>query len=121
VQAEQAMFYLSEFPPTGELSWAISGSTGSFSDENYFGYIMSFPYSNDAPFKATYTLKNKLSFQHIHSIPAPEGFTGWTVVDADEGTLSVDLDPSKGIVVGHFEARFKSHGYRTQPVGSFNC
>lgn len=120
VAAERSLFYLHEYPPTGELSWSISGSTGSISGGDYFAYSMSFPYINDAPLKATYTLKDKLSFRHSHSIPAPDGFDGWSVVDADEATLTIDLDPAKGIAVGTFEAKFKSHGYRTQPIGRFN-
>ncbi|WP_085690129.1 MULTISPECIES: hypothetical protein [unclassified Pseudomonas] len=120
VTADRSLFYLHEFPPTGERNWSISGSTGSILDSDYFAYNMTIPYINDAPLKATYTLKDKLSFKHSHSIPAPDGFNGWTVVDADEATLIIDLDPAKGIAVGTFEANFKSHGYRTQPIGRFN-
>jgi hypothetical protein len=120
VTAERSLFYLAEHPITGERAWSIFGATGLISGGNYFAYSMSFPYINDAPLKATYTLKDKLSFKHSHSSPAPEDFDGWTTVDADKAKLTIDLDPSRGIAVGTFEANFKSHGYRTQPIGRFN-
>ncbi|MGN8141916.1 hypothetical protein ACTJK3_13540 [Pseudomonas sp. 22105] len=120
VTAERSLFYLFTYLPTGEQFWSILGAIGSISSGNYFAYNMSFPYIDGAPLKATYTLKDKLSFSHGSSIPAPEGFEGWRVVKADEATLTIDLDPAKGTAVGTFEAKFKSHGFRTQPIGHFN-
>lgn len=113
-------FDLNHFIPTGEKSWSISGSTGTMEDENIFLYLFSIPYTNDAPFNKTYTLKDGLIFQHGHSSPAPSGFYGFTYVDADEATVKIDIHPTKGIATGTFEAKFKSHGYRTQPKGTFN-
>ena len=120
VTAERSLFYLAEHPITGERGWSISGAIGSISLRNYFAYSMLIPYENDAPINATYTLDDKLSFKHSHSSPAPEGFEGFTTVDANKAILTIKLDPSRGIAVGTFEANFKSHGYRTQPIGRFN-
>lgn len=120
VTAESSLFYLFTYPPTGEQFWSILGAIGSVSSGNYFAYNMSFPYINDAPLNATYTLKDKLNFSNSISFPPPEGFESWRVVHANEATLKIDLNPAKGIAVGTFEAKFKSHGFRTQPIGRFN-
>lgn len=113
-------FELRHFIPTGEKSWSISGSTGTLEEKNIFLYSFSIPYTSDAPFHKTYTLEDGLTFQHGHSSPGPSGFYGFTYVDADEATVTIDIHPSKGIAKGTFEAKFKSHGYRTQPIGTFN-
>lgn len=118
--ATSTVFYLHHFIPTGEKSWSISGSTGTLEGENLFLYLFSIPYTNDAPFNKTFTLKDGLTFKHGHSSPGPSGYYGMTYVDADEATLSIDLHPTKGTAVGKFEATFKSHGYRPQPEGTFN-
>ena len=87
--ATRSLFDLHHFIPTDEKNWSISGVTGAVEDENFFAYIFSIPYTNDAPFNKTYTLKDGLSFRHGHSSPAPAGFYGVSYVDADEATHQV--------------------------------
>lgn len=122
VKAERAGFYLDVYPPTGERSWVFWGITGASDDENYFSYLMSVPYINDAPIDKTFKLKDGLYFTHTYSSPAPPGFSGFTVVDADDADdaeLTIKLDPAKGVVTGSFSADFKSYGYYPQPEGTF--
>ncbi|MFZ3284468.1 hypothetical protein [Pseudomonas sp.] len=114
-----AFFELHHSSVTDEKHWSISGSTGTMEEENFFGYLFAIPYTNDAPFNKTYTLKDGLTFSHGHSSPGPGGFYIITNVDADEATLKIDIHPTRGIAKGTFEAKFKSHGYRTQPKGTF--
>lgn len=118
-RAEKTLFFLYEYPPTGELSWTISGSTGTFDEENYFGFGMSVPYIDDTLLERTYELSDELHFSHIHSIPALPGYIGYRVVDADNAELTIRLDPIKGTVQGDFNAIFKSEGYRLNPNGTF--
>jgi len=120
VRAEGSFFSIHEYPPTGEKSWSFHGFIGSISLGNYFAFSFSIPYAGDSPFKATFTLKDKLHLTHTHSSYAPPGFDGFTVVKADEATLTIDLHPAKKIATGDFEATFRTDGYRLQPKGSFN-
>ncbi|WP_283183764.1 hypothetical protein [Pseudomonas svalbardensis] len=118
-RAEKTLFFLHEFPPTGELSWVMSGITGTLDDENYFSFKVSVPYIDDTLLERTYKLGDELDVSHSHSIPAPPGFTGFRFVDADNAELTIRLDPIKGTVQGDFNAIFRSEGYRLNPNGTF--
>ncbi|WP_127797435.1 hypothetical protein [Pseudomonas syringae] len=120
VKAEGSFFSLRVFPPTGEKTWSFHGFIGLISSKNYFAFSFSFPYIDDSPFEATFTLNDKLHLTHTHSSYAPPGFDGFTVVDADEATLTIKLDPAKNIATGDFEATFKTGGYRLHPKCRFN-
>ncbi|UZE25526.1 hypothetical protein LOY67_09025 [Pseudomonas sp. B21-056] len=120
IVANKAFFYLHVFPPTGEKSWAFSGSTGALEEENLFIFGFSVPYISEDVFDNSYTLDGGLHFYHGHSIPAPEGFWGYQVVTADSAELSVRLDPVKRTASGDFAAVFRTDGYRLDPRGTFN-
>ncbi|MFJ7106665.1 hypothetical protein ACIQU2_03375 [Pseudomonas sp. NPDC098740] len=117
--AESTSFHKGYFPPTGEYSWGFSGSTGSGDEENFFSFLIMVPYLGEDVLEYTYKLGDgkDLHFSHTHSIPAPPGFTGFRVVDADDAELSIRLDPIKGTVQGDFNATFKT--YRLNPNGTF--
>lgn len=117
--ATDTVFTRNEYPP-GEKTWLISGSTGTQESEDIFSYAFAIPRTDGAPFKKTFTLEDGLQFWHGHSIPAPGGFYGYRTVDADEATITIDIDPARGTAKGTFKAAFKSHGYRPQPEGTFN-
>ncbi|ROM71086.1 hypothetical protein BK653_04200 [Pseudomonas brassicacearum] len=120
VVASRAYFYLHEYPPTGEKSWAFNGSTGSLQEENLFVFGFSVPYINEEVFDNSYTMDGGLFFYHGHSIPAPEGFYGYTTVNADSAELTVRLDPVNETAKGNFTAIFKAPGYRMNPTGTFD-
>ncbi|WP_223511732.1 hypothetical protein [Pseudomonas sp. GL-B-19] len=118
-QAEHTTFYRSLFEPTGEESWVFDGSTGSGDEENLYSFLLMVPYIDDNVLENTYKLRDgqKLHVSHTYSIPAPPGFTGFRVVDADDAELTIHLDPIKGTVQGDFNAVFKTH--RMNPNGTF--
>lgn len=117
--AQNSFFYRSRFEPTGEESWVFSGSTGSGDEENFFSFLLMVPYLGDDRLERTYKLGDGhgLFFSHIHSIPAPPGFTGFRTVDPDDAELAIVLDPVEGTVQGDFNAVFKT--YRLNPTGTF--
>ncbi|NUT79630.1 hypothetical protein [Pseudomonas brassicacearum] len=120
VSAESTLFYLHIYPPTGEKSWSLSGSTGSGPEENFFLFGFAIPYVSDEIMDASYTMEGGLTFHHIHSIPAPPGFYGFQTVSADKAELTIRLDPIKGTAKGDFSALFKTDGYRLNPTGTFD-
>ncbi|WP_434707712.1 hypothetical protein J3P75_18125 [Pseudomonas sp. R1-1] len=121
INAQDCSFYYSVFPPTGEKSWVIAGSTGKPVDGNFFAFLISVPYLDEDLMEYTYKLNDGqgLHFGHLHSVPAPPGFEGVTIVDADDAELTLRLDRKAGYVTGEFRALFKSHGYRLLPNGTF--
>ncbi|MEX0161644.1 hypothetical protein MRBLPD1_000095 [Pseudomonas brassicacearum] len=119
INAENTLFYLNVYQSTGEKSWSFRGSTGSAEDENNSSLGFSIPYVSDEVMDASYTMEGGLRFSHIHSIPAPPGFTGFRVVRADKADLTIRLDPVKGTAKGHFTALFRTDGYRLNPTGTF--
>ncbi|MFJ2537259.1 MULTISPECIES: hypothetical protein [unclassified Pseudomonas] len=121
IYAQDSSFHYSVFPPTGKESWVFSGSTGTGEEENYFALLLSVPYLDEDLMEYTYKLNDGqgLHVSHIHSIPAPPGFTGFATVDADDAELTIRLDRKTGTVTGNFTATFKSAGYRLKPDGTF--
>lgn len=121
INAQHSSFDYSVFPPTGEESWVFAGSTGSLDEENYFSFLLSVPYLDEDLMEYTYKLNDGkgLHVAHIHSIPAPPGFTGFATVDADDAELTIRLDRTTSTVTGDFTATFKSEGYRLWPNGTF--
>ncbi|WP_072407847.1 hypothetical protein [Pseudomonas sp. NFACC04-2] len=120
IVADTTLFYLHFYLPTGEKSWAFSGSTGRLDEENLFLFGFSVPYIDDEVFDNSYTMEGGLHFYHGHSIPAPEGFYGYRTVTADSAELSVRLDPVKGTAHGDFTAVFETLGDWLYPRGTFN-
>ncbi|OYQ00933.1 hypothetical protein B7L09_27420 [Pseudomonas mandelii] len=117
-KAEFSDFLQGDF--NGERYWSIGGGMGTVEEDNVFIFSMTLPYKGDDALKGIYTLAHGLTFLHSHSIPAPPGFHGFRTVEADSATLNIiSYDRKTDIVVGTFDALFKSHGYRLNPKGTF--
>jgi hypothetical protein len=119
IKAESALFYKDRFEPTGEEGWVFSGSTGTAEEENLYSFLLMVPYLHVPLLERTYKLDDGqgLHVSHGYSIPAPPGFIGFRVVDADDAELTVRLDMIAGTVEGDFNANFKTH--RLNPNGTF--
>ncbi|KHA71642.1 hypothetical protein NZ35_19590 [Pseudomonas chlororaphis] len=121
-KAQRTSFYKSG--TSTNLSWIFYGSVGSVDSENLFGFMLTVPYINEDILEGTYTLAKGLYCDHRHSINKG-GLKGWRVIQAEDATLSIKLDPVKGTAEGKFEATFtKTNPDATleiiKPIGTFN-
>jgi len=121
INAQNCSFFHDIFPPTGEEHWVFAGSTGSAEKGDWFAFQLSVPYRDQDLMEYTYKLNDGLGMHcsHLHSIPAPPGYTGFTSVDADDAELTIRLDRKAGTVTGEFSAKFLSGRYRLNPNGNF--
>lgn len=117
IDAPNSLIELSESPTTGELTWSMYGWTGTPEEADISSFSVSIAYIDENPIDAVYTIREG-NLDCLHMYSTEQG--GATVIDAEDATLTLNLDPVSGIAIGNFDATFIKNGSTLRPKVKFH-
>ena len=93
------------------------GWTGTPEEADISSFSVSIAYIDENPIDAVYTIREG-NLDCLHMYSTEQG--GATVIDAEDATLTLKLDPVSGIAIGNFDATFIKNGSTLRPKVKFH-